>query len=413
MKYALAIAAAAASCAPTAPPVHVRAVALPALGPALAGNFDVQIALQHIEIARAGVTQLSGARLPEVALAASAGVHRYGRYTMDGAGNASTEITPGQPVPTYLPDLFVGLQASWEADVWGRLGALQGVARARYLASIEGTNLVVTNVVADIAAAYYELAALDRRQQVLTETIAHQTQALEMMRVEKAAGRANELAVRQFEAELANMRALSAATLEQTRNVEGQMNLLLARPAGPIARDPGVLQREVAPIAAGVPSELLHNRPDIRAAELAVAAARLDVKAARAAVYPHLRISAELGYEAFDPRFLLRTPASLVASVVGGLVAPLVNRRGIAGAYRAANATQVEAMVRYQGTVLRGFVDVATGLSALQQSEEIVRHRQERKDALADTVEAANELFRSGKATYLEVLLAQQKTLEA
>ena len=157
----------------------------------------------------------------------------------------------------------------------------------------------------------------------------------------------------------------------------------------------------------------MHNRPDIRAAELAVAAARLDVKAARAAFYPHLRISAELGYEAFDPRFLLRTPASLVASVVGGLVAPLVNRRGITGAYRAASATQVEAMVRYQGTVLRGFLDVATGLSAMQQSEEIVRHRQERKDALADTVDAANELFRAGKATYLEVLLAQQKTLEA
>jgi NodT family efflux transporter outer membrane factor (OMF) lipoprotein len=431
-----------ASCAPPAATVQVRKVELPPtfvgaasggsiadvdwarffaddklealIGEALDHNFDVQIALQRIEIARAGILQVSGARLPVVSAALGGSVEKFGRYTMDGAGNATTQITPGRTVPTYLPDLFVGLEATWEPDLWGRLSGIQGAARARYLASIEGTNLVISNLVANIAVAYYELVALDLTQEVLTETITRQTQALEMMRVQKQAGFTNELAVRQFEAQLASTRAMSATTRAQTREVENDINVLLGRAPQPITRNDAVLQQEVAPtLATGVPSDLVRNRPDLRAAELQIQATRFDLGAARAAFYPHLSISARLGYEAFDPRFLFRTPASIALGIVGSLVAPIVNRRGIEAAFKVATAAQLEAMYAYESVVLRSFADVATGLYTLEQASEIVAQERIKQQALETSVDAANELFRAGKATYLEVLLAEQKTLEA
>ncbi len=317
-------------------------------------------------------------------------------------------------MPTNLPDLGFGLEASWEPDLWGRLGHLQGAARARYLATIEGSHLVIANLVADVAAAYFELIALDRVQQIVTTTIARQSEQLELMRVEKQAGRTNELAVEQFAAQLASTRALGATTLQQAREVEHRIDLLLGRLPRPIARSQDALERDVPPgFAAGIPSALLRNRPDLRAAELEVQAAHLDVSAARAAFYPRLDISASLGYDAFDPRFLLTTPESLVYGLAAGLVAPLVNRRGIEAAFATARAAQIEAMYRYQGTVLKAFLEVATGLSAIEQAGAVVAQQRAKLAALADAVDAASALFHAGKATYLEVLVAQQNSLDA
>lgn len=383
------------------------------VGEALRGNFDLQLAVQRIEIARAPIREIAGARLPQLSLEVGGGVRKYARYTVEGAGNVGTEIAPGQQVPTVVPDLSAALVASWEPDLWGRLSHAQGAARARYLASIEARHLVVTTLVADVATAYFSLVALDDTAHVLDETIAHQTRALEMMRVQKDAGRTNELAVSQFAAQLATTRALAARVQADSRELELELSFLMGRQPAPIARDDEALSRPLPALAVGVPSELLRSRPDVREAELELQAARLDVAVARLAFYPHLRISSDLGYEAFDPRFLLRTPASIAYSLVAGLVAPLVNRRGIEAAFSTANAMQVSAMVAYQRIVLRSFIDVEAGLSTLQRTAEIVEQQTQKRDALADSVDASTELFRAGKATYVEVLLAQQQTLQA
>lgn len=381
---------------------------------AIAQNLDLKIALQRIELARASVLQATGTRLPRLAFVASASVERFGRYTMDGAGNARTEIEPGRLVPNPLPDLFVGIEASWEADVWGRLRNLHGSARARYLASVEGVHAVTAALVAEVSARYFQLLSLDERQRVLTETLARQTEALEMMRVEKQAGRTNELAIEQFEAQLADVAALSAETLEQTRAVENELNLLLGVVPRPILRSPQLLYRDApTSLAMGVPADLLRNRADVRAAELEVQATQLDLAAARAAFYPRLQITAGVGFEAFNPRFLLQTPESLVYNFVGGLIAPLVNRRAIEAAFHAANATQITAMYRYQSVLLRSFIEVSNGLTQMQQRAAVVAQRKRKRAALADAVSTADALFRAGKASYLDVLVAQQKTLDA
>lgn len=381
---------------------------------ALSSNLDLQVTLQRVEVARARARQATGELWPRVAVAAGIGLRKFGTYTMDGAGNAATDITPGERVPTHLPDFSLGLQSSWEVDLWGRLRNQRQAALAQYLATVEGARFVTTSLVAEVASAYFELVALDHVLQVLGQTVRRQREALEIVRLQKQVGRANELAVQQFEAQLAGTRAIEVGALERSQVLENQINLLLGRLPQPIARTQGARLATVGEsVSTGVPSDLLRNRPDIRQAEQELLAAQCDLKAARAAFFPSFNISAGVGFQAFNPRYLFSTPESLSYSVFAGLLSPLVNRSGIEADFAAAKAYQVQAMYNYQKTVLNAFIEVANGLSVLARSSEALAFREAQQAAVHGTVEAADTLYRAGKATYFEVLMAQQSTLAA
>jgi NodT family efflux transporter outer membrane factor (OMF) lipoprotein len=380
----------------------------------LGANPDLHIALQRIELARAGVRDATGALLPRVNLAAGVGVQKYGRYTVEGAGNASTDITPGRPAPTHVGDFAIGLQSTWEVDVWGKLRNERRAAVARYLATVEGANFVITGLISDVAIAYFELLALDHTRDVLAQTVVRQQEALDVVRLQMLAGRANELAVQQFAAQLAGTKVLAAETELRIREVESRVNLLRGAYPQPIVRSKEALLRDVPPtLASGLPAQLLINRPDVREAELEVLAAKCDLQAARAAFLPSLSLSAGVGYQAFNPRFLFTTPESLVYSATAGLVAPLVNRSGIEAQFDSAKAFQIQAMYGYQKVVLTAFTEVVNALSRLKGSSRIAALRRERKSAVEQAVDTADALYRAGKASYFEVLIAQQSALSA
>ena len=206
---------------------------------AISNNIDLQMALQRIEVSRSSVKLANGALLPKVDLNIGGGVRKFGLYTMDGAGNASTEITPGQIVPENLPDYYVGLQSSWEVDIWGKLRNQRKSAVSQYLSSIEGTNFVISNLVADVAIYYNELLALDNELDIIRQTLQKQQEALEVIRLQKEAGRANELAVQQFNAQLLNTQVLEKNTLQQITETENKINFLLGRYPQPIERKKG------------------------------------------------------------------------------------------------------------------------------------------------------------------------------
>ncbi len=381
---------------------------------ALANNQDLLAAMQRIEVTRAGILRTTGAMLPQLSLGVGAGLQKYGLYTDTGAGNATTDIRPGQTVPVNLPNFTVGLQSSWELDLWGKLRHQRESALAQYLASIEGTQLVQSALVSDVAAAYFELLALDHVGAVLQQATTRYERAVEIIRLEKQAGRANELAVQQFEAQLANVRGRQREVAQATVEAENRVNVLLGRFPQPVARDRQLLFAAFPqPLSAGVPSELLENRPDIRQAEQHVRASQFDVKSARAAFFPNLNISAGVGYQAFNPAFLLSTPESLIYSVLGGLVAPIVNLTGIQAAFSGAKAHQVMAMYEYQKAIVNGFTEVANTLSSVRNMDELLQQREAQKAALQQSASTAELLYMAGKASYFEVLIAQQNTLQA
>jgi outer membrane protein TolC len=249
---------------------------------------------------------------------------------------------------------------------------------------------------------------------VLRETIKRQEQALEVMRLEKTAGQVTELAVQQFASQLGGTRALKSEFALRTTELENRIGLLIGeKPQGVLVTEQALDEGASPEVPHGVPSDLLRNRPDIREAELQLRAAACDVKAARAAFFPTITITGNVGLQAFNPRYLLLAPDSMVYSLAAGLVQPLVNRSAIRAEFDVASASQVQAMYQYQSKILTAFVEVSTSLAAVDKMKEIVAHRRTQRDALAETVAFADLLFKAGKATYFEVLSAQQNTLAA
>jgi len=381
---------------------------------ALAGNIDLQLALQRIESARADVKMSSGAILPQVGINVNGGVRRFGLYTMDGAGNITTEITPGQIVPINLPDMYTGLNASWEIDIWGKLRSKRKSAVATYLSSIEGTNFVISNLIGDVAISYFELLALDRELDYIGETIKKQQKALEVVSIQKETGRATELAIQQFEAQLLNSRVLEIEIKQQIIERENLINFLLGRYPQSIQRNTEALFQDVpSNLALGIPSQLLANRPDIREAEFQLKASMFDLKAAKSAFYPNINITAALGFQAFNPKFLFLTPSSVAYTALGGIFAPVLNMSSLKAQFNTAKSNQLTAMYNYQKTILNGFVEVMNELSNIENLERVNLLRKKQSEALAKSVELSNELFIASKASYLEVLLAQQNSLQA
>lgn len=377
-------------------------------------NLDLQIALQRIEMSRSSVKLANGALLPKVALNVGGGVRKFGLYTMDGAGNASTYITPGQIVPENLTDIFLGMQASWEVDVWGKLRNQRKAAISQYLASVEGSRFVISNLVADVAIHYYGLLALDNELDIIRQTLRKQQEALEVIKLQKETGRANELAVQQFNAQLLNSGVLEKQTLQRITETENRINFLLGRYPQTIARKQDALFR-LGPeqISAGIPSQLLANRPDIRAAEFEIEASKFDLKAAKAAFFPNFNITATLGYQAFNPEFLFQSPASLAYSLMGTVVAPLINMNALKAQFNTAKANQLTAMYNYQKTILNGYVEVVNQLSNIRNLQRMNALKKQQSEMLQKSVDTSKELYKTARATYLEVLIAQQNALQA
>lgn len=381
---------------------------------ALEHNQELNIALQEIEMARNEARASKGEYLPFVGLKGGAGVEKVGRYTSQGANDANTDIKPGKEMPEPLADYVIGAYATWEVDVWHKLRNARKAAVTRYLSTIEGRNFLITNLIAEIANSYYELLALDNQLNIVKQNIEIQNNALEIVKLQKDATRVTELAVRKFEAEVLHTRSLQYDILQRITETENRINFLAGRYPSPVPRKDGQFGSNMpGAIHAGLPSQLLANRPDIKQAELELAAARLDVQVAKARFYPSLGISAAIGYRAFNPAYLLKTPESLLYSLTGDLVAPLINRNAIKAAYSNANAKQMQAVYNYERTILNAYVEVANQLSKIGNLAKRYDLKAQQVAALTQSITISNDLFKSARADYMEVLMTQRDALES
>jgi multidrug efflux system outer membrane protein len=375
---------------------------------AMRNNQELNIELQALLGARAAAAPRQGEYLPKLGAAAGVGVEKVGKHTSQGVSDDA------HGVPEHLGDFRFGLVGSWEIDVWGKLRDAAKAADYRYRASLEVRNFMVTQIVAEIAASYYELVALDRQRDILRKNIDVQKDALEVVRLEKQAARVTELAVQRFEAEVLRNEARLWDVDQRRVEAENRINFLVGRYPQPVARDPAELDMAFPEeVDVGVPSALLENRPDVRAAELEMEAAKLDVSAARKAFFPSLAVDATLGYRSFNPEHLVATPESLFYGLAGGVTMPLLNRAAISARYRSANARQIAAVLRYEQTLLEAFTDVATQLAKIQNLSKSYELQARQVATLASAVDVSGTLFVSARADYMEVLLTRRDSLEA
>jgi multidrug efflux system outer membrane protein len=385
---------------------------------AIAHNPDLAIALEQIEIARAQVAIRRGAMLPSLNGVVTGSGDRYGDYTMNGVGNFDTNLSGNikeeQKINrSFTPDFFVGFRSNWEIDIWGKLKNQRKAAAAVLLATEKGRQYAITNIVATVASLYYELMAVKYELDVIKKNIQLQQQALEVVKVQKEGGRATELAVKQFSAQLLNTRAIEFQTRQRKVELENQINAISGRFPSAITTDSTIIRQPVPEVASiGLPSSLLLRRPDIRQAEYELEAAQANVLSARAAFLPSLTLSPYVGYNAFRGS-LLFNPGSIAYGILGGITAPIFNGNRIRSEYAIANAENKQAIYNYQKVILNSYSEVVTQLSRIENNEKMFALKDQEFNELNSAVSTARDLYLSGYANYLEIITAQKGVLDA
>jgi NodT family efflux transporter outer membrane factor (OMF) lipoprotein len=381
---------------------------------ALSGNQELKILAQDIRIAYNEYNARRGSIFPFVNIGAKSGIEKSSRFTRNGAVENQLSPAPGRGFPEPLPSFLIAADVSWEVDIWRRLRNARDAATLRYLGTQAGRNFVITRLVAEVAECYYELLALDNRLQILDRTIEIQQTSLETAKALKEAARGTELAVQRFQAEVQKNQSLRWLIIQQITESENRLNRLAGRFPQQIDR-PNVeyLELNLGILKVGIPSQLLLNRADIRQAEREVAASGLDVRVARAQFYPSLVLTAGVGYEAFNTKYLFDSPESLIYGAAGSLVAPVINRAAIKADYLSANARQLQAVYGYQQAIINAHVEVVNALSMASNLESSIELKKLELQSLEASVENAMRLFQNARGDYIDVLLAQRDLLEA
>lgn len=383
---------------------------------ALDNNQDNLKTLERIRIARANYRVAKGGLLPEVNALAGASARRFGEFTMDGVGNADSNLSPSVPEDKKIPDPYrdfiIGAQFNWEIDVWSKLRNRKKAAFARFLASEEMVNTIKTWLIGEVSQQYYELVALDEEIRILEANIELQEFAVNLSRDLKESGKENQLAVDQFEALMLNSKAQLVDRKRELRTSELQMAQLLGVYDFEHVR---LTMDEVFGIPdlmdIGLPVELLAFRPDIRTAERELLATKAEVDAARAAFFPSIQLGGMVGYNAFDFSRLFFNPASAVYQLGAGLVAPLFNRNQIRMDFEAANASKKIAYLDYEQTVFKSYLEVLNLVNEFTAFDEQLQLKTYEVEVQKRSVENSNIMFRVGYADYLEVLNAQTRAL--
>jgi outer membrane protein, multidrug efflux system len=379
---------------------------------ALANNQEFNIQMQDIEIAGNEVKEKQAAYLPKVGLGLGGGYIRPSDNTPEGVLD---KIVARNYFSQPDFNLNLGPSLSWEVDIWKKLRNAKEAARQRMLARYEVRNFLISRLVTEIARNYYELMALDTSLKILDANISIQEAAFLKMQALKRYAKANQLAVNRFEAQLNKTKSQRAETVQSIVEKENRLKFLSGiYSEAPIVRHSDQFMTiPVHELQTGVPAQLLENRADIRRAEAAIKAAKLDLKSVKKQLYPSLTITAGTGYSGFDPQLLFRSPQSLLYNVIGGFTVPLLNRKAIIARIQTADNYQTQTVLTYEQTLLDAYTDVLNQEANIRNMQQAFDTKKREVVLLEESIGIANSLFKYAKATYVEVLLTQEEKLNA
>jgi NodT family efflux transporter outer membrane factor (OMF) lipoprotein len=380
---------------------------------ALTNNRELKILNEDVVIAANEILARSGAYLPFFTAGPLVGLNRASKSTIEGAALADDPFTPGHFFTNPHGNYLIGLNLTWQIDIYRQLRNARDAAGQRYVEAIERRYYFTTRLVADVAENYYRLMGLDKRLENLDQIIRFLEQGLEMTRTRKEFARDTELAVLRFEAEVARNRSEKLIINQDIIEAENRINFLLNRYPQRVERvSEGFFDMNINTLSLGVPSQLLQNRPDIRQAERELSAAGLDIKVARANFYPQLILNGGVGLNAFNPAHLFE-PGAVLGDIAGTFIGPLVNRRAIKAQYLTNNAKQRQAVYDYQRTILNAFTEVINRITMVQNYSNSVEIKKQQMASLQKAVQAATDLYLLARAEYLDVLTVQRDLRDA
>ena len=359
----------------------------------LANNVDMQAAALRVEEAKVMLTAAKLSYLPTI------------NFTPQGT---LSSFDKSKPTQTYqLP-----VSASWEIDLFGKILNAKRGQKVAYEQSKYSEQAVRSQIICGIANTYYSLLMLDRQVEITTETAAIYKENVRVMEAMKIAGMTTEAAVAQMRAASHQVEASLLDLKRQVRETENSLAVLLAKAPQPIDRS--TLDEQVMPeeLTAGVPMQLLENRPDVKMAEMTLAAAYYTTNSARAAFYPGLNITGTAGWTNSAGVAVLN-PGKLILNAVASLAQPIFNNGKLIANLKVSKAEEKIAQMNYQQTILEAGKEVSDALFLYDtQNKKLVEDRGQ-VDQLDKAVTYTKALFQSGDATYLEILTAQQNLLSA
>ena len=357
----------------------------------LANNVDMQAAVLRVKEAKVMLTSARLSYLPSINLAPQ------GTMTTRGGSDMSKAY--------QLP-----LAASWEIDLFGKILNAKRGQQAMYLQSQYAQQAVRSQIICGIANVYYTLLMLDRQVEITTETAAIYKENVRAMEAMKLAGYVNEAAVTQMRAASHQVEASLLDLKRQVRETENSLAVLLAKAPQTIER--GRLADQVMPdeLTAGVPLQLLENRPDVKIAEMTLASAYYTTNQARSAFYPSIKIGGTTGWT-FDE--LQINPAQFMFQALASLTQPIFNNGKLVANLKVSKAEEEIARMNYQQTILEAGQEVSNALCLYETADKKLLEDKGRVEQLQKAVTYTKALFQSAEATYLEILTAQQNLLSA
>src|SRR5215475_11773477 len=372
---------------------------------ALTNNYDLLQAVARIQAARANLGITRSDQFPS----ASAGVDMT---TLRNSGSGQFAAPAGSSHTRTFGSVMLNL-LSFEVDIWGRLRRATEAARANLIATEEDRKAVMTTVVGDVSAAYFNLLELDLELEIAKETLATRQESLNLIRSRQQGGVATMLDVRQAE-QLVYGAAQTIPDIERLiEQTENQINLLLGRDPGPVARGRSLSEQEQPPSAPpGLPSSLLERRPDIRAAELNLVVATANIGVAKAAYFPQISLTGFLGGQSSQLSNLF-SGAGGAWNFAPQVTAPIFNAGRVKSGVKFTEAQRQLASTQYQQTIRTGFREVSDALVEYRKVKEI----REQQEALVTTLQDRSRLaylrYRGGVDTQLNALDADRDLFSA
>ncbi|QOW11848.1 efflux transporter outer membrane subunit [Kaistella flava (ex Peng et al. 2021)] len=367
----------------------------------IANSYDLKVAVARIKQAEANFDQSKLQFLPNVSALA--------QVTQQGlSATQSRGFTANKQI------FQLGGNASWEADIWGKLQSAKRGELALLLQSQAYQRTVQSLLIAHIANNYYNLLAMDKELEITLKTISYLKEDISTNKLLKTANRITEASVAQSEANLYATQVTIPDLKYSIRQTENALSILIARSPGPIDRGTIEEQEFDTVLQTGIPAQLLANRPDVQQAEYQLRYNFEHINNARTYFYPSLTITAQGGWQNTTLKTLF-DPASLFYNLIGGLAQPIFNQGLNKQILAIAKAQYEENTANFYSTLLGAGQEVSNALFSYQMAEEKKNSRDEQLLALSKAVDYNRELLNYGYAqtSYLDVLTSQQSYLAA
>ncbi|ASW73541.1 RND transporter [Chryseobacterium piperi] len=374
---------------------------------ALMKNNEIHTALKNMEQLDLAYKQAKNNIMPTVDFSAGANRAWPSKNSLNGSLNEQFIGTK------YIDDFSATVQFSWEVDIWGKTKMQKESAAAEYFAQKENMTALKTRIIVQVAQAYYNLIGLDEQLKIAKNNIELSDRTLQMMKLQFTSGQINSLAIQQSEAQKKTAELLIPMANQNISVQENALSILCGEYPGKIAR--GNNLKNMVPenqLSEGVPAQLLSRRPDLKAAELTVISFNAKTGLSKAAMYPSISLSPQIGINSYKFNSWFDLPGSLTKTLAANLALPLLQKRQFKTAYETALIEQEKAAISFRQTMMTAVAEVSDAMAKSQSTSERLVLLEERTAILDKGINDALKLYKSGMANYLEVITAQNNKLQ-